>query len=202
MLFRQHKLIFLHQRKCAGLTAHRILGPISQEDKGLYQDGPLSREWKEDEVRPFLKVAIVRNPWDRFVSGWKYLAGTRDVALADLLARLPPVGKPFRHLTRQQTATLRYPDGRWAVDMLISFETLQEDFNLLFDLLGAPRRPLPHVNPTRERKPYVEVFGKSERDLFQAAFATDLAILGYTFDKPGKPGLRFAPPLPLRLKLK
>lgn len=193
MLYEEHNLVFIHQRKCAGSTAYKFLGPLSREDKGKYQNGVTDKHWDEAALADRLKVAIVRNPWDRFVSGWKYCESTKENSLLETLKNPPMEGHDYRHLTRSQVAALKYPDGRWAVDMLISFEDLQSGFDILCDRLNIEKKQLPVINALKDRPTYQAAFGPEERELFAKLMADDIDSLGYSFDKPGEPGITMYP---------
>jgi hypothetical protein len=57
-----------------------------------------------------------------------------------VLANLPSEGHDYRHLTRPQHTILYDEQGRLVVDYLIRFESLQQDFDRVCDLIGKPRR--------------------------------------------------------------
>src|SRR5439155_3241285 len=68
-----YNCIFVHQRKCAGISIIRAFGlDPSIPDWHFMNDGALSAEYT---LAPpgYFRFSVVRNPWDRFVSGWKYL---------------------------------------------------------------------------------------------------------------------------------
>ncbi len=141
-------------------------------------EGVLSPEYAA--APNYFKFAVVRNPWDRFVSGWKYLESTRDRTLRDLLMNLPSSGKEYRHLTRPQHTTLYDDGGRLVVDYLIRFENLQPDFDEVCRRIGKPQRRLPHVNQTR-RDHYAKYFDAECRDLFMQHFARDVELFNYKY---------------------
>jgi hypothetical protein len=91
MISRRHRCIFVHQRKCAGTSVKALFEDATGKDRGRFNNGVLDPEWSRDHplVRDFHKFTVVRNPWDRFVSGWRYCASTRDRPLIDVLENLP-----------------------------------------------------------------------------------------------------------------
>ncbi len=91
MISHRHRCIFVHQRKSAGTTVKALFPDATGADRGRFNDGVLDPEWHAGNplVRDYLTFTVVRNPWDRFVSGWQYCASTRDRPIADVLANLP-----------------------------------------------------------------------------------------------------------------
>jgi hypothetical protein len=142
-------------------------------------DGLLSPE-RERAPADYFRFSIVRNPWDRFVSGWRYLPSTRDRALRDVLGDLPREGHDFRHLTRPQHLVLVGNDGRIAVDYLMRFETLQGDFDQVCEIVGKPRATLPHEN-RGERLHYSAYFDANTRRMFLRQFALDVELFEYVY---------------------
>lgn len=141
-------------------------------------DGVLSLEY--ESAPSYFKFAVVRNPWDRFVSGWKYLESTRNRSLREVLTNLPQTGKDYRHLTRPQHSTLYDHGGRLIVDYLIRFESLQDGFDEVCRMIDKPHRRLPHLNQT-PRDHYTRYFDDECRELFQRHFARDLELFGYQY---------------------
>ena len=179
MISHQYKCIFIHQRKCAGSSIIATFGfDVNDREWHFMNEGVLSPEY--ESAPPYFKFAVVRNPWDRFVSAWKYLDATRELSLRDGLMHLPPDGKEYRHLTRPQHATLCDSHGRLIVDYLIRFESLQQDFDQVCQIIGKPPRKLPHVNKGN-RKHYSEYFDDECRRLFMNQFGRDVELFGYQY---------------------
>ena len=180
MISHARRCIFVHQRKCAGTSIIRAFGLTPADpDWHFLNDGVLSPEYGSAPAGYF-RFAVVRNPWDRFVSGWKYCPGTRDRTLPEVLANLPQDGHDYRHLTRPQHLTLYDPSGRLAVDQLLRFETLQQDFDRVCDRIGIPRCVLPQLNRGRHGA-YAYYFTADTRALFLQHFGRDVELFGYTF---------------------
>ena len=142
-------------------------------------DGVLSPEYKSAPPGYF-RFSVVRNPWDRFISAWKYLPATRDRSLRDLLANLPMDGAEYRHLTRPQHAILYDENDRLIVDYIIRFESLQRDFDEVCKMIGKPRRKLPHVNQGN-RGHYSDYFDEESRRVFLHHFGRDVELFGYEY---------------------
>jgi hypothetical protein len=147
-------------------------------EQHFMNDGVLGPDYQSAPAGYF-RFSAVRNPWDRFVSGWKYLESTRERPLLDVLTNLPQAGADYRHLTRPQHAIL-YENGRLIVDYLIRFESLQQDFDQVCKAIGKPTRRLPHVNQGT-RGPYPEYFDDETRQLFLRHFGKDIELFGYKY---------------------
>ena len=179
MISHEYECIFVHQQKCAGYSIISSFGfEVSDPEWHFMNEGALSPEFKTAPA--YFKFAVVRNPWDRFISGWKYLASTRERSLRDVLTELPAAGKDFRHLTRPQYVTLYDQTGRLIVDYLIRFESLQDGFDEVCEIIGKRKRKLPHMNQTA-RDHYTKYFDDQTRELFLQHFARDVELFGYDY---------------------
>ena len=185
MLSHKHKCIFIHQRKTAGSSIIFDFGLTPEEARWhVGNDGVSSLDPTWDEIsrqyKHYFVFAVVRNPWDRFASGWKYLRSTRDKSLIEVLTHLPKEGHDYRHLARPQHITL-YDGDNLIADELIRFEDLQAGYDKVCDWIGKPRSQLLTLNKTRHEH-YRHYFDNSEaRALFEARFSRDIELFGYEF---------------------
>ncbi|MGZ4703343.1 MAG: sulfotransferase family 2 domain-containing protein [Acidimicrobiales bacterium] len=183
MISRAHRCIFVHQRKCAGMSVIETFGVTPDEpDFHFANDGVLAPEWTSEAelVEGCFTFAVVRNPWDRFVSGWMYCRSTRKRSLVDVLRDPPPRGHDFRHVTRGQCATIYRPDGVLAVDHLIRHEELDRRFAEVCEIIGRPRVELPRIN-LGDRPHYRQVFDDDALRMFERRYAEDIDRLGYSY---------------------
>jgi hypothetical protein len=185
MISHRYRCIFIHQRKTAGcsiITSFCITD--AEPDWHLFNNGTLSDEWghRQKSAADYIVFTVVRNPWDRFVSGWQYLTATRNRPLLDVLRDLPAekTGHDYRHLTRPQLDILIDTDGRFVPDFVLRFENLAADYAKLCALIGKTDCSLPHLNETAHR-PYAEYFDEPARELFYQQFRKDIEFLGYDF---------------------
>ena len=180
MISHKYKCIFVHQRKCVGCSITHTFGLDQAEPEWHFMNnGVLSPEY-ESAPSGYFRFSVVRNPWDRFVSGWKYLPATRDRSLRDVLANLPRDGAEYRHLTRPQHTILYDENGRLIVDYIIRFESLQQDFNEVCKMIGKPRRKLPHINQGN-RGHYSDYFEEESRRMFLRHFGWDIELFGHKY---------------------
>lgn len=184
MLSTAERVIFIHQRKVAGTALIESFGlHPSQDEWHALNDGVLDPAWATGRLQhpDFLIVSAVRNPFDRAVSGWHYLPQLRSLSLVDALRNPPAEGHDYRHFTRTQSATIVDRSGRLVVDVLLRFETLQQDYDALCHRIGRAPAILPVVNPTERRRGYGSYYDEESRALAEALFQEDLDRFGYEF---------------------
>jgi Sulfotransferase family len=188
MISHQYRCIFIHQRKTAGCSIITSFGLTdAQPEWRLFNDGTLSDEWRRRaEIAPGYRVfTVIRNPWDRFVSGWKYLSATRKKSLKKVLKNLPPpeTGHDYKHLTRPQLDILMDEQGKFVPDYVLRFEHLAGDYAKFCDLIGKPDKTLPKLNSTGH-DPYQSCFDANSMERFAHHFKKDVEFLGYHFSGP------------------
>ena len=185
MISHKYRCIFIHQRKSAGCSIITSFGITPDEpDWHIFNNGTLSEEWRQrhELAGGYTVFTVVRNPWDRFVSGWKYLAALRDRPLLDVLRNLPPpeTGHDYRHLTRPQLDILLDEEGKFAPDYVLRFENLAEDYARFCRVIGKKDTQLPRLNVTTHKR-YDDYFDEHALDLFSRHFERDIEFLGYDF---------------------
>ncbi len=124
----------------------------------------------------------MRNPWDRFISGWRYCASTKDRPLLDVLENPPQDGHDYRHLTRPQHTILCDETGTLVTDVLLRFETLQRDYDDLCERIGKPRATLPRLSVSG-REGYRQFYDDRTRELVAVRYARDVELFGYAFEE-------------------
>lgn len=160
--------------------------PMVYEDDFL-TSGPTSpkQNWIDYATlyRDYFVFAIIRNPWERFVSGWKYCKSTKDKSLIDVLSNLPTKEfdeHDYHHLTRTQYSFLYHRD-KLIPHYLIRMERFQEGFDEVCKRIGKPRVELKKLNTT-EHTHYRDYFNSDEsRRLFERHFKDDIDTFGYNF---------------------
>lgn len=191
MISHKHKFIFIHQRKCGVSSIATALRKYTT-DTPDFQDGVLSPEFIRGDLSKYsdyLIFSISRNPWDRFVSGWKYLQKDfpkyertfiKGLSLKETLLNLPQTGHDYRHITRNQVDILIDKSGKSILNDLIRFENFQQDFNTVCDKIGIPQQQLPHTNKTNH-KHYTEYYDEETREIVAKKYARDIEYFGYKF---------------------
>jgi hypothetical protein len=186
MLDHRHRCIFIHQRKAAGTSIIAAFGFVpTDENWHRYNDGPLGKDWRkrDADVRSYFVFSVVRNPFDRAISGWRYLAELQNRTLQDVLENPPRSGHAYRHFTRLQVELLEDPaTGQLVTEALIRYERLQLDFDDVRSRLGMEALTLTarKFNPHRKRD-YRDYFNPQTRRLAAQLFGPDIEAFGYEF---------------------
>ena len=161
------------------------------EELAAVQHGHLSLS----QVRPFLgeeafgsyfKFAVVRNPFDRFVSYCAFMLRGGNLfqrhpreAMHHFLFRDPPEG----HILFQPQATLLTDeDGQTLVtDQVGRVEDMQASYGAICARIGITSRSLERVNATA-RGDYRQYYDPALIKGIEARYAIDLELFGYSFD--------------------
>lgn len=177
-----------------------LLGPVNHM-AGLYRHLEFPEHATAQKVRRCLprdvyaglfKFAFVRNPWDRLVSRYAFLLrktehahsrevnalGSFDAYLRWELARTGQSGG-----MRHQADYLLGPDGGFIVDFVGYFENLARDFDEVCRRIGVSAS-LPPPKKHAPRDHFRTCYTEETRDMVAKAYASDIKLLGYTFDGP------------------
>jgi hypothetical protein len=218
--------IWLHLKKCAGQSMRAALGDCYRQTDRLdprpfvalppeewndclnnyrvplgdfdYRRMLFAREhlYGPEAFDAALKFAVVRNPYDRLVSCWKYVRPESwrvmprylrsRLSLTSFLEMLPEIweSKADRHLATH-TAPI-WPDvsdrdGTLLLDEICRLETIAEDFARVALRIGAAGAAFPHENRNRDDTGYRRHYTRKSRALLERLYAADLENLGYDF---------------------
>ena len=133
----------------------------------LYADEYLSLGYvTPDQWIAYEKITVVRNPWARVVSAWKYFT-QGGWAFADFVARFLREPDPwtFRRHAVPQWRFLQGFDGR-----VVRYERLADA------MPGLPER-----NRSSDRRDYREFYDADLKAAVASAYAVDIERLGYEF---------------------
>ena len=146
--------------------------------------------------RSYFKFAVVRNPWDRFVSACTMLntqnagyVGNETVwmkrTLANLRGGVNHGDFQMLMLLRTQTGLLVDADGRLGVDFLGRYENLQDSFAAICRRIGLPEQRLPTLNATA-RSAHDTCYDDELRRLVTDFYRRDFELLGYSPRPPAR----------------
>lgn len=192
-------VIFIHVPKAAGTSlkkdlyktnkklGHRRIGEFFSYDPTL--------------AVQLHKFAIVRNPWDRFLSAYTFLrqgikTSRRDkVFVEQVLGKFPDFTEFVKSLEdyaiRRRVLSYDHfrPQSYWicrpgakthAIDQLGHFETLNEDVAMLYETIGRDHGQLPHARASTHLE-YRDEYTDKTRQIIADLYAADLDLLRYTF---------------------
>lgn len=147
--------------------------------------------YSKEEFDAMYKFAIVRNPYDRILSAWKFLYRKRHwhpsrYSYARFLRSLPRIWKSKwdRHVATH-TAPI-WPDvtdneGNLLVDDLFRLEAMEEAIPIINARLGTHVAELSHKNKKGVGPSYREFYTDETRQLVAELYREDLEHLGYEF---------------------
>tara|TARA_R110002167_G_scaffold337281_1_gene544752 strand:- start:1942 stop:2568 length:627 start_codon:yes stop_codon:yes gene_type:complete len=206
MIDHKKKVIFLHIPKTGGTSVEQVLGrdPIQetfyQHDHLVYYKSDCSNAY-----RSYYKFTIVRNPWDRVVSSYKFLTnrnlkfpgprvkkvftGLTFKKFLDKFFNMVeedfpgfPTGWFNKTMNRMRIGQLEFLDPIIDVDYIIRFENFQVDFNTICDEIGIPRQQLPHANKSKSKhRHYTEYYDDETKQIVAEKYAKDIKYFGYEF---------------------
>ena len=126
-----------------------------------------------------LKIACVRNPWDRcvsfFFSPHRGKVNWSEVEFAEFIKSTV---KPHSHFLKTSNAAAYYFDN---IDFYIRFEHISEDFKALCERLQIDNLQLPHINKSN-RQSYQQYYkNQNTIDLVADIFKDEISRFQYTF---------------------
>ena len=206
MFSREGRVLFTHVSRTAGVAITESLRRALPDLRGvLGQHDPLiaGRPILGQEFDETFKFAIVRNPWDRFVSWYALIGQTQygdsvdPASLADPSSdhwkgfdefleqwaseTIEVEGVTFRTLS--QWAQLSDLDGVLLTDDLGRFESIDADCERLFGEIGLNWRAPARIN-TSSHEHYSVYYSTFGRELVEHVFQDDIAGFGYQFSAP------------------
>jgi hypothetical protein len=180
MISKKHKIIFIHIPKTGGSSIEKSLKDVFDEDivvngnqtlingnlkkpiKGSYNSLKhgtaleLSSQYGTEIFNNFHKFAVIRNPWDRLLSLYKWAKGGKEgynkKKFINFLPKEPNTG------TRTQWVINEYicnEKDELLVDTVLNFDDLNKDFNLFINNHNLDLK-LPHINKSIKKESFRE----------------------------------------------
>lgn len=181
------RVVFVHINKTAGSSIETALGiPFQHRTAVQFRDlmGP------ERFERAF-RFTIVRNPWAKVASHYRYRVKTNQTGLGvdpipfpDWVKRSYGDRDPRYYdqplMFAPHCAWFTDEEGQDLVEFIGRFERLQEDFRVIAERLGLPA-DLPHEKSTGVR-PWQDIYDEEARRVVGECFAADVERFGYRFE--------------------
>lgn len=174
----KYKFIFIQIPKTGTSSIKAVLNPFIEGntfDAIRHADyAEIARSYPNQLIEYF-KFSFVRNPWDRIVSYYFFQKKrgkiNNKLTFEDFL--LAPGGSVVK------------PQCDWvhqlnSYSFVGRFENFQEDFDIVCEKIGIPRKELPHENETKH-KHYTEYYNDKMREIVAKKCAKDIEYFGYEF---------------------
>lgn len=209
----KHNIFFIHIPKCAGSSidvtlfaengiyvphGEKIKNFISKSDRDKFYFFGKGRDahatpdelagQKEFELSTY-KFAIVRNPWDRFVSEYywrKRQPNFTNISVSDLVDSYKHKGKrkEYAHTHFIPQWKFVYNDNKRTLK-IDEFYKLETDMPKLLTMLRKKTNNtnliIPKRNQSPTRKDYQSFFDKETKSKLLPIFKNDLELFGYEF---------------------
>ena len=191
----KYKFVFFANTKTASTSIENVL--CKYDDKktlGYVQDKPNKKHVTYREliqqypfINEYTKFACVRNPFDWIVSWYSYkkrrvVNTSKGCTFENWLC--DPKSSAYQpegiNLTLSQFDVVKNDKSKLAMDYICRFETLQEDFDNICNILKIPTCILPKRNASTHR-PYKTYYSKSTRKFVEGKYSQDLINFNYTF---------------------
>ena len=206
MISHRYRCVFVHAPRTGGSTVEDLIWPPPRSEEELYggfvdrfhnrhQTGGLQHltarqiraDVGDDVFSSYLRFTVVRNPWDRTVSQYAYMARRPD--LREFLGM--PEGADFATYLRlldlrehvqwtPQSAFVTDDDGTLLVDRVLRLERLAEELPPLLEELGVPFDDvLPRRNVSVRRPDHRSYYDDETHDLVAERYREDVERFGY-----------------------
>jgi len=200
---KKHKFIFIHIPKTGGSSIAEpeyrsgqgaLITHLGSED--YVQAGHIRavglKDRLQDNWNDYFKFAFVRNPWDRIVSLYHYFLQDPEKQRTALGKEIAKLGS-FREFCRQldnidldphfdpQISYLIDYEGRFLVDFIGRFESLEKDLNLICKKTDLPTVKLPHFRKSNHDS-YHNCYDKESVGIIATKYRSDIEAFKYTFN--------------------
>lgn len=134
-----------------------------------------------DIYNSYLKFAIVRNPWDWYVSRYTYFKQISERFRCLSFKEFLEID--LEQHNRFQSRFIFDENGTKLVDHILRFENLNEDIKTITNKLSIPvSADLPHINSSRDKDDYRNYYTSNDLiEIVSIKAAKDIESFGYTF---------------------
>ncbi|NOR19101.1 MAG: hypothetical protein GQ538_03325 [Xanthomonadales bacterium] len=181
--------IFIHINKTAGTSIGKAIGlPVKDH---LTASEVIARIGREKWETAF-KFTLVRNPWDKVASHYRYrkkknktAIAERNISFSDWVKMTYGENKDDFYYNnprsfQPQVDWLKDDNGKISLDFIGKFESINRDFNHIKTVIGLDAK-LPHLNASNWVA-YQSYYDDETRDIVAHWFREDIKTFGYRFE--------------------
>ena len=206
MISHQHKCIFIHIPKCGGTSIENVIWPEPRREEDLwmgftskyhnkYQTGGLQhlfaahvlQEFGREIFDQYFKFTIVRNPWEKAISQYFYMARRPDlrefIGMKEddsFKSYLDLIQKKSHVQWEPQHKFITDVNGDLMVDFVGRLENINDDAAYIFGKLGIDA-VIEHVNATKHHH-YSHYYDEESFEMVSHMYRDDIRLLQYTYD--------------------
>jgi len=181
--------IFIHINKTGGTSVSKAIGMPRKRHLHVHEVISIVGEKNFNEAFVF---CVIRNPWDKVVSHYKYRVKTNQsnmannhISFKDWVKQTYGSNKnPFYYnkpkMFASQSDWLKDSNGVVRVDNIIRFESLNNDYKNIAKHLGL-QNDLPHLNATKKDS-YTKYYDQETIEIVRNWFSEDIERFNYSFD--------------------
>lgn len=192
MISNQYKFIFIHAARTGGSSFERAAGIAITSDERTKCFGNTDFEDKHSnlefyklnyplEFYQYFKFTIVRNPFDRLVSAWKWrseiIKDHEGQSFVDFI-KARPIATRYSEKFRLDGMTIS--ESLTLFDYIGRYEELENTYKFLFNKFNIPLLVIPHTNKTN-RLPYRDYYDNESIKLVRQQYRADLELFNYDF---------------------
>ncbi|WP_258104791.1 sulfotransferase family protein [Marinoscillum sp. MHG1-6] len=205
LISHDHKFIFIKPKKVAGSSIQAYLAQFCKNGINYHRDpkshmkaADVKKMVGEEVWNSYLKVTVVRNPWDKTVSlyHWRRRKRPLYIHLRRVLRGWPWHSPAMRHDFKSYVKYLFELNdlnadknivrigGELPDYFFIRFENLHDDMDELCKKLGVDYNPddLPKKKTGHRKEPgYRQHFDEETKELVRKAHEDEIARFGYEF---------------------
>jgi hypothetical protein len=199
----EHKYIFIHIPKNAGTSIEvSLTGRQQWDDKEKHLTAAECRaKLGFDKWREFFSFCVVRNPWDRLVSQFRFSGEIwcnrhygKSLSFNDYIKEIVGKGLPFSGHDYLSKTGASFGDTNWQqvhricddnnqiiVNYVARFENLSSDYEVICNRIGLHNQ-LQHINQSDAKsKPYWNYYTEETARIVADVYAEDIERFDYHF---------------------